>query len=70
MTPLYLAAQRGNTKCVQLLIDRGADPTILTNNTYMNCSCSAISVALWCLHYKSYKIMINLKNLCYIYSLF
>jgi hypothetical protein len=57
ITPLYLAAQKGQNKCVQLLIDRGADPAILAKNTYMKCSCSALSVALWCLHYKSYKIM-------------
>jgi ankyrin repeat protein len=57
VTPLYLAAQKGHSKCVKLLINRGADPTILTNNTYLNSSCTAFSVAWWCSNYKAYKIM-------------
>ena len=45
--PLYLAAQKGHQKCIKLLMDRGADPTILATNTEFNTTCDAYSVALW-----------------------
>ena len=61
MTPLYIAAQKGHTKCVKLLIDRGADPTLLAKNTYSNSECSALSVALCYGKFYSYWIM---KNSC------
>ena len=59
MTPLYLAAQRGNSKCVQLLIDRGADPTIMVKNTFANEQCTAMNLALWFYNFNCYWIMKN-----------
>ncbi len=57
MTPLYIAADRGHTKCVKLLYDRGADPKILTKNTYTNTEYSALNIALYNGQIKCYCIL-------------
>ena len=63
MTPLYIAAQKGHTKCVKLLVERGANPTILAKNTHTNSECSALTISLYWGHLYSYWIMKNsIKN--------
>lgn len=62
MTPLYIAADRGHTKCVKLLYNRGADPTILTKNTYTNTELTALNIALYNGHIKCYSIMSGNSN--------
>ena len=57
MCPLYLAAQKGHTKCVKLLISRGANPKVLVSNTYTNTQCVPLNVSLWFNNFRSYQIM-------------
>ena len=62
MYPLYIAAQRGPTKCIQLLMDRGADHKILAKNDHFNTSCDAYNVAWWHNNFKTYRLMKQLSK--------
>ena len=62
MYPLYIAAQRGHINCVQLLIDRGADPKMIANNEYFDTVCDAFSVALLHNNFKTYRLMKKLSK--------
>ena len=63
MSPLYIAAQRGHNKCIKLLIDRDADPYIITKNESLNTNCNALNVAWYCDKYSSYRLIKKLiKN--------
>ena len=62
VTPLYTAAcsNRG-LQCVQLLMERGADPTIEAINTNCNCSATSQSAAWACNNFKSARAIKKIK---------
>ena len=60
MTPIYIATVMGHTKCVKLLLARGADPTIKAHNThYKMGSCSALVASMWFANLGCYRLMKN-----------
>ena len=46
MTPLYVACQKGHLRCVKLLMERGADPSIKAFNTNANEAFSSFLTAI------------------------
>ena len=57
MTPLYLAAYRGNVSCVKILMERGADPKINVYNTYYKNNETALSVAYTFMNFRCIRLM-------------
>jgi len=68
VTPLYLAALMGNSRCVKLLMARGADPKIITYNTFSKKSYNAFSIALWNFNFNCYRLMKQKNNIKFISS--
>ena len=62
MYPLYIAAQRGHKRCVKLLLNRGADPMLISKNEYFNTECNALSVVWSKNNFKCYRLMKNFKK--------
>ena len=62
VTPLYLAAANGHSKCVKLLMLRGGDPKIKAMNMYNKHVTNCYIIALLCGKYNSYYIMKNTKE--------
>ena len=46
VTPLYLSAQRGHTKCVKLLMERGANPKNIVCKPHTNYKITPLDVAI------------------------
>jgi ankyrin repeat protein len=61
VTPLYTASSSGNEKCVKILMERGADPTIKAINTNCNSSATSYSVAMICNNFKSARAIKKVK---------
>jgi ankyrin repeat protein len=60
MTPIYVATVMGRTKCVGLLLARGADPTIKAYNKYYNMdSCSSLGASIWFTNLACYRLIKN-----------
>lgn len=59
MYPLYLAAQRGNIRCVKLLLDRGADPKIKIYNKSRNVYSDSLEIAFIKNNFKCYYLIKN-----------
>ena len=63
VTPIYLAAFNGHSRCVKLLMVRGADPTIEIENTFSKKSYNALNIALWNFNLNCYRIMKKNNNI-------
>jgi len=63
VTSIYLAALNGHSRCVKLLMARGADPTIQIVNTFSKKSYNAFDIALWKFNFNCYRLMKKKNNI-------
>jgi len=62
LTALYIACQKGHTKCVNLLMQRGANPNIEAYNQYYKMHVSPLNIATTSFHFKCVRLLKKTYN--------